>query len=79
MLTGTNALHLFLTGMNILLAGMHMFIYIFLAHRGLYAFLAHAGLYVFLANTGMYAFLAHTDGCLLFEICLTISAGIDEF
>jgi hypothetical protein len=60
-LTGTYALHLLLTGMNILLAGMHMFMYIFLAH------------------TGMYVFLAHTGGYLFFEICLTISAGIDGF
>jgi hypothetical protein len=69
-LTGTYALHLLLTGMNILLAGMHMFMYIFLAHTGMYVFLAH---------TGIYMFLAHTGGYLFFEICLTISAGIDGF
>ena len=83
MLAGTKALHLylFLTGMNILLAGMHMFMYIFLAHTGLYAFLARTDVYAFPANTGMYAFLAHTDGYLLLEICSTIlsSAGIDGF
>jgi len=40
-------LHLLLTGMNILLAGMHMFMYIFLAHTGMYVFLAHTGGYLF--------------------------------
>jgi hypothetical protein len=45
-LTGACVLHLFLTDIHTLLAGMHMFMHIFLAHTGMYVFLAHMGGYL---------------------------------